>query len=176
MGLAYIIKDQSGVHFITCTVHQWVDIFTRKEYIDIFLDSIKFCQKEKGLVVFAWVVMTNHVHLIVKSKDDNLSDIIRDFKKFTASKIIKSISDNPKESRRKWLLWLLKKEDKIWFWEAGYHAEEIKIISFFQTKLEYIHLNPVRTRFVEKEEEYNYSSCGDYYATRKGFLELGEFI
>ena len=74
MGLAYIIKDQSGVHFITCTVHQWVDIFTRKEYIDIFLESIKFCQKEKGLMVFAQVVMSNHVHMIVKSEDDNLSD------------------------------------------------------------------------------------------------------
>ena len=176
MGLAYVIKDQGGVHFITCTVHQWADVFTRKEYIDILLESIRFCQKEKGLLVFAWVVMTNHIHLIVKSENDNLSDIIRDFKKFTASKIVKAIKDNPKESRKNWLLWLFRKEEKIWFWEAGYHAEEIRTSAFFETKLRYLHLNPVRAGFVEKEEEYIHSSCGDYYGLRKGSIEIRNYF
>jgi len=66
--------------------------------------------------------MTNHVHMILKSENENINDIIRDFKKYTASKIIKAINYNPKESKNKWFLWLLKKEDKIWFWEAGYHC------------------------------------------------------
>ena len=70
------------------------------------------------------------------------------------------------------MLWLFRKENKIWFWEEGYHGEEITSESFFNTKLNYIHLNPVRAGIVEKEEEYLLSSCADYYGTRKGFIDL----
>jgi hypothetical protein len=116
-----------------------------------------------------------------------LSDIIRDFKtglanQFTAKQIIGAIENNPKESRKKWLLWLLKKEiiglaTQIWFWEEGYHGEEIYSEEFFMTKLtgvasDYIHMNPVRAGIVLKEEEYLYSSCGDYYSIRKSGIEL----
>jgi REP element-mobilizing transposase RayT len=110
--------------------------------------------------------------LIIGSKASKLSDIIRDFKKYTASQVIKAIEGNERESRKDWLLWLLKKEGKVWFWEEGYHGEEIYSKDFFDTKLKYIHLNPVRAGIVEKEEEYLYSSCGDYYGTRKGLLEI----
>jgi putative transposase len=175
MAYEYRIKDQHGMYFITSTVHQWVDVFTRKDYIDILLDSLRFCQQEKGLKIYSWVVMTNHIHLIVQSDKVPLSDIIRDFKKFTAMAITKAIANNPKESRKRWLLWLLKKEDKIWFWEEGYHGEEIISKSFFESKMRYIHLNPVRAGLVEKEEEYLYSSCGDLYRVRKGLLELAVF-
>ena len=113
MGFEHRIKDQSGLYFITCTVHQWVDIFTRETYIEILLDSLRFCQNQKGLKIYAWVVMTNHIHLIVRSNQNNLSDIIRDFKKYTSTTIYKAIENNAKESRKKWLLWLLKKDEKI---------------------------------------------------------------
>ena len=174
MAYEYRIKDQHTVYFITSTVHQWVDVFTRQEYITILLDSLKFCQKEKGLKIYAWVIMTNHIRLIVQSEKFHLSDILRDFKKFTATQIIRAIENNPKESRKKWLLWLLKKDEKIWFWEEGYHGEEIYSEEFFMTKLNYIHLNPVRAGNVLKEEEYLNSSCGDYYGTRFGPIVLAK--
>ena len=121
-------------------LHQWADVFTRKEYIDILLESIRFCQSTKGLQVYAWVLMSNHIHMIVGTNKDSLSDIIRDFKKNTSKKIVEAIKNNPRESRKSWLLWLLKKEDKVWFWEEGYHGEEIFSQDFFDTKLNYIHL------------------------------------
>ncbi len=119
MGLSYTIKNQHAPHFITCTVHQWVDVFTRAEYINILLDSIRYCQKHKGLEVHSWVIMSNHFHMILSSKKANLSDIIRDLKKYTSRKIYEAIKQNPAESRKKWMLWLLKKDGKIWFWEEG---------------------------------------------------------
>ena len=97
------------MYFVTFTVHQWVHVFSRKQYIEILIDSLKFCQSKKGLKIYAWVVMSNHVHLILRSDDNKLSDIIRDFKKYTSTKIVKAIQENKKESRRSWLLWLLKK-------------------------------------------------------------------
>ena len=172
MGYAYTIKNQQGQYFITCTVHQWVDVFTRRQYIDILLDSVRFCQLNKGLKVYGWVIMSNHFHMIVASEKENLSDIIRDLKKYTSKMILDAIANNPKESRKRWLMWLLKKENLITFWQKGYHGEEIFSQTFFDSKLNYIHLNPVRAGIVEKEEEYFYSSCADYYGIRKGLLEL----
>jgi REP element-mobilizing transposase RayT len=174
MAYEYRIKDQHAVYFITSTVHQWADVFARQDYVNILIESLKYCQKEKGLKIYGWVIMSNHIYLIVQSDKIQLSDIIRDLKKFTATRIIKAIENNLKESRKKWLLWLLKKEEKVWFWEEGYHGEEIYSESFFKTKLDYIHLNPVRAGIVEKQEEYVNSSCGDYYGTRKGSIELAE--
>lgn len=84
MGQAYVIRDQGAVHFVTFTVHQWADVFTRSSYVDILLESLKHCQENKGLEIYAWVVMSNHCHLIISAKNEDLSDIIRDFKKFTS--------------------------------------------------------------------------------------------
>lgn len=175
MDFAYQIKNQSAVHFVTFTVHQWADVFTRSAYVDILLESLEFCQKEKGLEIYAWVIMNNHCHLIISAKNNNLSDVIRDFKKFTSKAIFNAIEINTKESRKDWLLKVLKYNDRIWFWEEGYHGEEIFSQSFFDTKLNYIHLNPVRAGIVEKEEEYLNSSAGELYGIRKGRLILSEF-
>jgi len=175
MGFAYKVYDQQAMYYITCTVHQWVDVFTRKIYVDILINSLKYCQKEKGLEIYAWVIMSNHCHLIVRSKKNNLSDIIRDFKKFTAKEIISCVENNLQESRKDWLLWLLKKDEHIWFWKDGYHAKEVLTKEFFMQKMNYIHLNPVRAGLVEKEEEYVWSSCADSYGVRKGPLVLAEY-
>jgi putative transposase len=115
MPQKYVITDQKAVHFVTFTVHQFVDVFTRELYINILLDSIKHCQQAKGLNVYAWVIMTNHTHFIIDSTNIPLSDIIRDMKKFTAKKIMNAIENNDQESQKRWLLWLLKKEENIWF-------------------------------------------------------------
>lgn len=91
MVFAYTIKDQKGIYFVTFTVHQWVDVFTRRNYADIAVNSLQFCQREKGLMIYGWVIMSNHIHLIVQSNQSPLSDIIRDFKKYTATQIVKAI-------------------------------------------------------------------------------------
>jgi len=96
----YKIRNPAAIHFITFAVVEWVDVFTRKDYRDIVLDSIRFCQAEKGLVLHAWCVMSNHLHLVVSAKNENLSDILRDFKKFTSKQIIEAILNNKQESRR----------------------------------------------------------------------------
>ena len=174
MGYSYAVRDQQGQYFVTFTVYQWVDVFTRPIYVDILVESIRYCQKNKGLQVYAWVIMSNHIHMIISCESRKLSDIIRDLKKYTSSKIVNAIENNKNESRKRWLLWLLKKKDRIIFWKEGYHGEEITSKSFYESKLNYIHQNPVKARIVEKEDEYLYSSCADYYGTRKGLLKLAE--
>lgn len=105
----YKIGNKEGIHFITFAVVEWVDVFTRKEYKDILIESLKHCQKSRGLVVYSWCVMSNHVHLIVSAKNNDTSEILRDFKKFTSKEIIKAISNHPGESRKEWLLEIFRK-------------------------------------------------------------------
>src|SRR5688572_29408001 len=106
----YKIRDQYAVHFITLAVIEWIDVFTRSNYSDIVVESLRFCQQNKGLNVHAWCLMSNHIHLIVSAKPPaSLSGLIRDFKKFTSSQIIHAIEENEKESRKNWMLWIFRK-------------------------------------------------------------------
>ena len=176
----YQIRDQYAIHFITFAVVEWVDVFTRKEYADIVVDSLRYCQSNKGLKVHAWCIMSNHLHLIVSSDGKNtLSDILRDFKKFTSSHIIKAIDSNSKESRRNWMLWIFrsagqknKRNENYQFWQQENHPVECSTIEILKSRMSYLHENPLRARLVRSEWEYVYSSAIDYYCNGKGLLEI----
>ena len=177
----YKIRDQEGIHFVTFAVVEWVDVFTRKEYRDILLDSIRYCQREKGLVLHSWCLMSNHVHLVVSATEHNTSDILRDFKKYTSKQLIKAIQEHPAESRREWMLEIFKKAGETnsrntsWqFWRQDNQPKELYSEKFTSQKLDYIHNNPVEAGIVEKAEEYVYSSAKDYYNGKNcGLLKLG---
>lgn len=173
----YKVRDQYGLYFMTFTVVGWIDLFSRKLYRDIFIKNMMYCREKKGLIVGAYVIMTNHVHVIWQSKDGKLSDTLRDFKSFCTKEFVKTIlSEN--ESRESWLMHMFKyyakynpqnKDYKIWM--SGSHPEEIYSREFLLTKLNYIHQNPVRAGWVKEPEDYIYSSAGDY-AGRKGICEI----
>ena len=86
MGRKYAIRSQEGLHFVTFTVVYWLDIFIRDRYRNVFYESIEYCQKNKGLNVHAYCIMSSHVHLIISANASNkLSEIIRDLKSFTSA-------------------------------------------------------------------------------------------
>jgi putative transposase len=176
----YKIRNQAAIHFITFAVVGWVDVFTRKEYRDIVVDSIRFCQQEKELLLHSWSIMSNHLHLIVSAKNENLSDVLRDFKKFTSKQIVSAIARNQKESRREWTLKIFKKEGEknsrnteYQFWRQDNQPMELYSGRFIFQKMNYIHNNAVEAGIVEKPEDYLYSSAKDYKLTKKcGLLDL----
>lgn len=178
----YKIRNKEGIHFITFAVVNWVDVFTRKDYRDIVIDSIKYCQAKKGLILYCWCLMSNHIHLIISAKEHNTSDILRDLKKFTSKQIIQAIKEHPQESRREWMLQIFEtageqnSSNKTYqFWQQDNQPKEIFSQDFANQKLAYIHNNPVTAGIVNKPEDYIYSSARDYYRTRKGLLDI-EFI
>lgn len=173
----YKINDQTKAHFITATVVDWVDVFSRKAYRDIVIESLDFCIKNKGMILYGYVIMSNHIHLIVQSNEGKLSDLLRDFKKFTAKSILQTIENQP-ESRRDWMLKRFEfackshaRNEKYQFWQYGNHPEEIYTEKFLWQKLDYIHLNPVRAGIVEKASHYLYSSASNY-VDGKGLLQI----
>ena len=172
MRSRYKIIDEEGLYFITSTIVEWIPVFTRANYFQIITDSLSFCRQNKGLQIFAYVVMDNHLHLIVSSP--NLSEILRDFKSFTAKEILKLAR---KENKR-WLLNQLeyykkrhKKGSTHQVWQEGVHPQKILSETTLREKLNYIHNNPVRAGYVEKPEHWIYSSATNYLVGR-GFLEI----
>jgi len=103
MSTGYRISEQSEVHYVTFQIVKWVDIFTRQVYRDIITDSLRYSQQNKALEVYAYVIMSNHAHLMIRCGRGRLSDTIREIKSFTARKILDAI-DTESESRREWML------------------------------------------------------------------------
>lgn len=178
MSSSYKFRNLEGLYFVTFSVVRWIDIFSRREYKDIVVDSINYCIKTKGLQVFAWVIMSNHVHMIINTTDQPLQAILRDLKRHTSKAITKAIEENIKESRRDWMLWFFEREgkgnannEKYQFWQQGNHPVELFTNEVTQQKLNYLHANPVKAGWVDEPEHYLYSSARDY-AGGKGLIDV----
>ena len=168
MTTGYLISDPSKAYFFTFTVVDWVDVFTRKVYRDIITDCFTYCRQFKGLQVWAYVIMSNHVHCILSARSKNLPDILRDFKRHTASTILKTIQ-TINESRRDWMMKRFEfaarsnvRKSFHQFWIHDNHAEELNTLNFTVQKLNYIHSNPVIAGLVDKSEDWLYSSARNY--------------
>jgi REP element-mobilizing transposase RayT len=177
MGIRNKISD-GNVYFLTLTIIEWIDVFTKPAYKHLIVDSLNYCIKNKGLEVYCWCLMSNHLHLVASAEsENNLSDILRDFKKFTSKEIIEIIKNQP-ESRRDWMLnlfWFAGKNNKkikyYKVWQDGNEAKEITTTAFLEEKMSYIHMNPVKAELVGTPQDYLYSSARDYNG-EKGLVEI----
>jgi REP element-mobilizing transposase RayT len=170
-GDRYLIADPNAPYFVTFTVVDWVDVFTRIVYKQLIVDNLNYCIANKGLKVWAWCLMSNHLHAVLQANEDyGLSAIIRDYKKFTSKAIVSAINTTP-ESRKEWMLHRFavagKYDSRIMhnkFWQESNHAIFFDPLQpqLAKQKINYIHHNPVRAGIVEKPEEYLYSSARDY--------------
>src|ERR1700761_4133048 len=91
MSHKYKFHDQERPYFVTFSVIRWIDVFTRREYKDILVDSFKYCIEKKGLRLYAWVIMSNHVHLIIGTNGKPMQDILRDVKRHTSKRSPKQL-------------------------------------------------------------------------------------
>lgn len=154
------------LYFITITIVDWIDLFIRQEYFDLIINNLAYCQSNKSLEVYEYVIMTSHLHMICLGDNKPLSDILRDFKTFTSKEIIKEIKDNPGESRKQWMLKTfhrhgqknpLNKNYQVW---QNFNSPTLLDSPFLiDQKTDYIHMNPVKAGFVREPYEYYYSSA-----------------
>ncbi|MGE0589959.1 MAG: transposase [Cyclobacteriaceae bacterium] len=129
-------------YFITFTIAGWIDLFTRERYCEIIIESLRYCIANKGLKVFHYVIMPSHLHIIAQHHECKLAEVIRDMKSFTAKEILKAIQE-PGESRREWLLYLLKgfakglKQNKEFVvWQKTNHPTELSQPQIYDQKVE----------------------------------------
>jgi putative transposase len=177
MSSKYKVAESVQPHFVTFTVVGWIDVFSRTLYKDIVVDSLRYAMAQKGLLLHAWVIMTNHAHLIISSESNRLENIVRDVKKFTSKQIIKAIQENPAESRKEWMLNIFgftgrnnSSNKDFQFWKQDYHPITLDSGEKLRQRLNYLHENPVRSGLVWEPWHYRYSSAIDYCTTEKGLL------
>ena len=152
--------------FITMTIVDWIDLFTRQIYFDMIIDNLSYCQNKKGLEVYEYVIMTNHLHMICLGNEKPLSDILRDFKTFTSKELVKLIKDNPEESRKNWILKAFRQageknplNKKYQVWQNFNSPTLLDSPYLIDQKTAYIHDNPVVAGFVSEPYAYFYSSA-----------------
>lgn len=163
MRTHYKIVEDGQIYFITSTIIEWLPVFTRKPYFEILTDSLNYSRSQKGLKLYAYVFMDNHLHLIVGG--DNLGKIIKEFKSHTARDIIKKAEEDNK-------IWLLnqmsfyrqkhKAGSTHQVWQEGYQPKMIISEEMLRQKADYLHHNPVRAGVAEKPEDWLYSSARNF--------------
>jgi putative transposase len=175
----YKVGEDCIPHFVTFAVVGWVDIFSRESYKDTLLKSLEYCINHKGLKVHAWIIMTNHVHLIISSESNSIAAIIRDFKKYTSRQIIKQVQKDEKESRKEWMLNIFsfigknnRHNKDFQFWNQNYHPLELSSNLMLEQRLTYLHENPVRSGIVWEPWHYKFSSAIDYYTNERGLIAI----
>ena len=180
MSRNYAFKNPNGLYFISFATVHWVAVFIRDIYFQLLVESLTYCRETKGMELFAYCIMPNHVHLIFKSSTGNPSGLIRDLKKYTSKKLIQTIRTNFKESRRERLLDMFQKAGqsksniaKYQFWQHHNHPIELWSTAVIRQKLKYIHNNPVKSGFVESPEDWKYSSAANF-SGKPAVLEIDE--
>ncbi len=159
----YKIYEPTHPHFVTCTILHWIPIFTRKESIQIILDCLKFLKEKDNLKLFAYVILENHLHLVVQS--DDLNKTMESFKKFTAKKILEMLKRENVISILEQLAFYKKahrREKNFQVYEEGYQPKLMQTNEMMISKIKYIHENPVKRGYVDEAMHWRYSSARDY--------------
>ena len=183
MSRNYKFRNPDGWYFVSFATVFWISIFTRRIYKDCIVKHLKFCIEEKGMILGAWIIMSNHIHLIFRSKDKSPQRILQSFKSATAKELINLIKENLQESKRDRYLWLMKlaakrnntTKNSFQLWQ--HHNKPIELWSngAIEKNLSYLHNNPVKSGEVFQAEHYLYSSAIDY-AGGKGLLKIYPLI
>jgi len=175
MRTRYKIHNKGPEHpyFVTSTIIAWIPVFTHKEHFEILAGSLQYCREEKGMRLYAYVIMENHIHLIASSPD--LSKTMQSFKSFTARRLIESMT----QKKIDWLLHQLayhraghKKDSAFQVWQEGFHPEEIGSAEMLRQKIDYIHYNPVRRGYVARPEHWLYSSAAQLLRGERGVIDV----
>ena len=168
MSSRYRIHEPDRPHFVTCTAVQWIHLFSEPELAKIILDSIRHLQNNAGLRVHGYVIMENHLHMIVSAP--NLGDAMTRLRKFTAHKIVEWLQKNGRKTTLEKLAFSAR-HHQYQVWQEGFHPQKISGEDMLRQKLNYIHANPLRREFVDLPEHWRYSSARNY-AGMKGILDV----
>ena len=167
----YKFGQISAPHFMTCTVLHWIPVFTRPDPVDILLGSFRYLFKE-GFRLYAYVILENHLHLVAQS--EQLDKDMARFKSYTARQIIGHLREKNIRMILDQLAFYKKthKSDRTYqFWQEGVHPEEIQGDEMMRLKVDYIHNNPVERGYVDRPEDWRYSSARNYIG-KEGLMDV----
>jgi REP element-mobilizing transposase RayT len=168
----YVILEPDKPHFLTCTVVEWLPVFTRPDAVQILLDSWSHQRRHDGLRLYGYVILENHLHFVAQAP--RLDKCVSSFKSFTAAQLIELLKIRKAErllGRMRFAKCTYKRDREYQFWQEGFHAEMVISEAVMREKLDYIHQNPVKRGYVDEPGHWRYSSARND-AGRKGLVEV----
>ena len=174
----YCITKNTPYYFCTDTIVGWQCVFISLPFFEAIVDSFNYCQREKGLMIHGYVIMPNHIHTILSAANGNLSDVLRDYKRFTSGRISELLNEAGNNRLLNYFSTAagrIGRGNEYKVWQSGSHPEAIISNDFFIQKLNYIHNNPVRKGFVERPEYWMFSSARNYVMDDHSVLKI-DFI
>ena len=159
--------------FITTAVNGFLKIFSLGDkYYNILIDNLQFYLKKHKADLNVYVLMPNHIHLIVSMpQGESISDFMRDVKKFTSKTIKENLKDDGYNSTVKKLI-ELSDMGKFKFWMDRFDDVIVLNEKIMETKLNYIHYNPVKAGLVKEITDWKYSSSRNYYLDDNSVIEI----
>jgi REP element-mobilizing transposase RayT len=169
MSRKYKMHDPKGIYFVSFACVYWIDVFVRQKYFELVADSLNHSINKKSMILYTYCIMPSHVHLIFCDKAEDPSKLLKELKMFTSKKLRKCISESSQESRKEWILWMMKRAGsknsnvkEYQFWQQHNKPIELWSNKVIEQKIDYIHNNPVEAGFVLEPEHWQYSSACDY--------------
>jgi len=170
--------NKEGLYFVSFATVNWVDVFVRELYNEIIVSSLNYCIGNLGMELYCWCIMSSHIHLIYAASNNNPEIILGRFKEYTAKELIRAIKENPKESRKEWLLDMFKQAGtkssnvrNYQFWQHHNKPIELWSAKVIEQKADYLHDNPVAAGYVTEAWHWKYSSAIDY-SGGKGLIDI----
>ena len=136
------VTKESNIYFITSTIHCWVPIIYNDDIFSIILDSLKFCKRNKGLDIYGYVIMPNHIHAIIGHDDyRKIPFVIKDFKRHTSKQVSNYIKEECRLNSMFWIKIFKESSNKSKVWQEGYHPVGVISEGFFIDKFSSIIAN-----------------------------------
>ena len=169
MSRKFKFVNQHQPYFVSCSVVHWQKAFNDSEYCNILIESLTYCQAHKGLIIYGWCFMPDHIHLIIGTHKNPMQDIMRDFKSYTSQYISKKMMKhraNPEMNKIMQIMCrsgLKNSNNKDWqFWQQHNNPKELFSAKIAEQKLNYVHFNPVKAGLASRPTDWLYSSARDY--------------
>ena len=177
MRSRYTIVESEGVYFFTATIVNWLPVLIGEAACSLVLESLQFCRRNKGLRLYAYVIMENHLHLVAEAPE--LSRCMQSFKQYTARGLLQQAQTADKQ----WQLHQFdyckkayKNRSRYQVWQEGSHPQLIQGDAMLRQKITYIHNNPVRRGYVDIPEHWRYSSARNYENLDGPVLEIDALV
>lgn len=196
------INIPGHAYFVTSKVYKNKNVFVYKKFCEIIIDTLKYVREQGKLKLLGYVIMPDHLHLIVWPQGEKyISDIMRDFKKYASRQIIKYMIKSEKRGSPdpRGFVWrdqeippsretkiipyptfsslltvftVNSKKQTFKVWQSRNWIENVYSEKFLCQKLNYIHNNPVRAKIVKEADGYQYSSFRSYYQNDDSVINI----
>jgi len=163
----------NNAHELTFSCYKKQPFFDDDIIKHFFVDSVKQVQKKYQFDVWAYVIMPDHIHILIMPLLENytISNILKSIKQSVARKTLIYYRKNKPEHIK--LFETGQKHTQYLFWQdGGGFDKNVVFSSAVRNMVEYIHYNPVRRGLVEKQEDWRWSSAREWMGIGKGHIPL----